>query len=103
MSGFGKKLNNKIDDDEYSRLSKKYRKIKKLTNSAIHEINRMDGKEPEIDWTEYDQELDEYYENNPIEYEDNPIKYGNDNYQTSLSTFLQGRGDGQEYDYIGEE
>jgi hypothetical protein len=96
MSGFGKKLNNKIDDDEYSRLSKKYRKIKKLTNSAIHEINRMDGKEPEIDWTEYDQEVDEYYENNPIEYEKN-------GYQNNLSEFLQGRGEGQDYDYMGEE
>tara|TARA_B100001094_G_C17895466_1_gene653795 strand:- start:154 stop:444 length:291 start_codon:yes stop_codon:yes gene_type:complete len=96
MSGFGKKLNNKIDDDEYSRLSKKYRKIKKLTNSAIHEINRMDGKEPEIDWTEYDQEVNEYYENNPIEYEKN-------GYQNNLSEFLQGRGEGQDYDYMGEE
>jgi predicted translin family RNA/ssDNA-binding protein len=97
MSGFGKKLNNKIDDhDEYSRLSKKYRKIKKLCNSSIHEINRMDGKEPKIDWTEYEQEVDEYYENNPIEYEKNSC-------QNSLSEFLEGRGEGQTYDYMGEE
>jgi len=97
MSGFGKKLNNKIDDhDEYSRLSKKYRKIKKLVNSSIHEINRMDGKESKIDWTEYDQEVEEYYENNPIEYEKN-------GHQNNLSEFLQSRGEGQDYDYIGEE
>jgi hypothetical protein len=94
MNGFGKKLNksNHIED-ELSKLSKKYRKIKKLSNSSIHEVKRMDGKEPKIDWTEYDQQVQEYYENTPQEY------YEGDQYQSSLSHFLAGRGDGQVYDY----
>ena len=96
MTGFGKKPTAKVDDqDEYVRLSKKYRSIKKRVNSSIHEINRMDGKEPKIDWTEYDQEVDEYYENNPIE-------YAEETYQSSLEDFLSSRGDGHEHEYIGD-
>tara|TARA_B100002019_G_scaffold284688_1_gene292684 strand:+ start:1242 stop:1526 length:285 start_codon:yes stop_codon:yes gene_type:complete len=92
MNGFGKKLNksNHIDD-ELSKLSKKYRKIKKLSNSSIHEVNRIDGKEPKIDWTEYEQEVEEYYKNNPEEYVE-------DQYQNSLSDFLTSREDGQLYE-----
>ena len=96
MTGFGKKPTAKVDDqDEYVRLSKKYRSIKKRVNSSIHEINRMDGKEPKIDWTEYDQEVEEYYENNPIE-------YAEETHQNSLENFLSRRGDGHVHDYIGD-
>lgn len=93
MNGFGKKLNksNHIED-ELSKLSKKYRKIKKLSNSSIHEVKRMDGEEPKIDWTEYDQEVQEYYKNNPQEY------YEENQYQSSLSHFLTNNGDGQFYE-----
>ena len=96
MKGFGKKSIEKNDDqDEYVRLSKQYRSIKKRVNSAIHEVNRMDGKEPEIDWTKHDQEVEEYYENNPLEeYEET--------YQDSLSEFLSSRGDGHEHEYVGD-
>ena len=93
MNGFGKKLNksNHIED-ELSKLSKKYRKIKKLSNSSIHEVKRMDGEEPKIDWTEYDQEVQEYYKNNPQEY------YEEDQYQIGLSHFLSNKGEGQFYE-----
>ena len=94
MSGFGKKLNkNNHTEDEASRLSKKYRKIKKLSNSSIHEVKRIDGKEPKIDWTEYDQEVQEYYKNNPQE------EYTEeDQYQIGLSHFLANKGEGQFYE-----
>ena len=94
MSGFGKKLNNNnYTEDEASRLSKKYRKIKKLSNSSIHEVKRIDGKEPKIDWTEYDQEVQEYYKNNPQE------EYAEeDQYQIGLSHFLANKGEGQFYE-----
>lgn len=92
MNGFGKKLN-KGDhaEDEYSKLSKKYRKIRKLANSSIHEVKRMDGIEPKIDWEEYDREVEEYYKNNPEEYEE--VQH-----QDNLSDFLVSRGDGQVYE-----
>ena len=48
MSGFGKKQEKKsktkvINEDEYDKLVKKYKRIKKFMNSPLHEIKRISG------------------------------------------------------------
>lgn len=49
-----------INESEVVKLIKKYKKLKKFKKSAIHEINKLDGKEDII------QELiNEYMENKP--------------------------------------
>ena len=46
MSGFGKKQEKKsktkvINEDEYDKLVKKYKRIKKFMNSPLHEVKRI--------------------------------------------------------------
>ena len=107
MSGFGKKQEKKsktkvINEDEYDKLMKKYKRIKKFMNSPLHEVKRIDGEKTIVEdlIDEYQDNLGEYYKNNPEaledpeeEEEDHPAQERVD-YQAGLNEFLYKKGGG---------
>ena len=108
MSGFGKKQEKKsktkvINEDEYDKLVKKYKRIKKFMNSPLHEIKRISGEKTIVEelMDEYENSLDDYYEKNPEpleeeEYDEHPAQERVD-YQAGLNEFLYNKGGGYEY------
>ena len=86
MSGFGKKQEKKsktkvINEDEYDKLVKKYKRIKKFMNSPLHELKRISGEKTIVEELidEYENNLDDYYEKNPEpseeeEYDEHPAQ-----------------------------
>ena len=108
MSGFGKKQEKKsktkvINEDEYDKLVKKYKRIKKFMNSPLHEIKRISGEKTIVEelMDEYENSLDDYYEKNPEpleeeEQEDHPAQERVD-YQAGLNEFLYKKGGAQVY------
>ena len=104
MSGFGKKQEKKsktkvINEDEYDKLMKKYKRIKKFMNSPLHELKRISGEKTIVEELidEYADNLDEYYKNNPEaleeeeEYDEHPAQERVD-YQAGLNEFLYKKG-----------
>ena len=108
MSGFGKKQEKKsktkvINEDEYDKLVKKYKRIKKFMNSPLHELKRISGEKTIVEELidEYENSLDDYYEKNPEpseegEYDEHPAQERVD-YQAGLNEFLYKKGGGYEY------
>ena len=107
MNGFGKKQEKKsktkvINEDEYDKLVKKYKRIKKFMNSPLHELKRIDGEKTIVEelLDEYENSLDDYYEKNPEaleeEYDEHPAQERVD-YQAGLNEFLYKKGGGHEY------
>ena len=107
MSGFGKKQEKKsktkvINEDEYDKLMKKYKRIKKFMNSPLHELKRISGEQTIVEEliNEYEDNLDDYYEKNPEALEDpeeeHPSRERVD-YQAGLNEFLYKKGGGREY------
>tara|TARA_B100000530_G_scaffold334960_1_gene285913 strand:+ start:1056 stop:1412 length:357 start_codon:yes stop_codon:yes gene_type:complete len=108
MSGFGKKQEKKsktkvINEDEYDKLVKKYKRIKKFMNSPLHEIKRISGEKTIVEelMDEYENNLDDYYEKNPeaSEEEEYDEHYAQErvDYQAGLNEFLYKKGGGHEY------
>ena len=108
MSGFGKKQEKKsktkvINEDEYDKLVKKYKRIKKFMNSPLHEVKRIDGEKTIVEELidEYENSLDDYYEKNPEpleeeEYDEHPAQERVE-YQAGLNEFLYKKGNFHEY------
>ncbi len=108
MSGFGKKQEKKsktkvINEDEYDKLVRKYKRIKKFMNSPLHELKRISGEKTIVEELidEYENSLDDYYEKNPEpseegEYDEHPAQERVD-YQAGLNEFLYKKGGGYEY------
>jgi phage repressor protein C with HTH and peptisase S24 domain len=107
MSGFGKKQEKKsktkvINEDEYDKLMKKYKRIKRFMNSPLHEVKRIDGEKTIVEelLDEYHEELDDYYEKNPEpeeeEYDEHYAQESVD-YQAGLTEFLSKRGNFHEH------
>lgn len=108
MSGFGKKQEKKsktkvINEDEYDKLVKKYKRIKKFMNSPLHEIKRISGEKTIVEelMDEYENSLDEYENSLPEpleeeEYDEHPAQERVD-YQAGLNEFLYKKGSGQVY------
>ena len=109
MSGFGNRPKKKsktkvINEDEYDKLVKKYKRIKKFMNSPLHEVKRLDGEKTIVEdlLDEYHEELDDYYEKNPEELSDSSEEedhYAQSrvDYQAGLDAFLTRKGQGQMY------
>ena len=108
MSGFGKKQEKKsktkvINEDEYDKLVKKYKRIKKFMNSPLHELKRISGEKTIVEELidEYENSLDDYYEKNTEaleeeEYDDHPAQERVD-YQAGLVNSLYKKGNFHEY------
>lgn len=107
MSGFGNKPKKKsktkvINEDEYDKLVKKYKRIKKFMNSPLHEVKRIDGEKTIVEelLDEYNEDLDDYYEKNPEpseeEYDEHPAQERVE-YQAGLNEFLYKKGNFHEY------
>ena len=69
--GFGGIVDNKnldkkpaviIDDDEYNKIIKDYKRLKKYQKSTMYEVAKLSGKEPELDRL-----LKEYGDTNDLE------------------------------------
>lgn len=111
MSGFGNKPVKKsktklINEDEYDKLVKKYKRIKKFMNSPLHELKRISGEDTIVEELigEYENGLNQYYENNPEILEEDEEDYYEHyaqedvNYHVGLHNFLSRKGHGHSYD-----